>query len=83
MAACAKAVQQPDGRFVLEVDPAATELTACQYVVQSGPELSNSLMLMTAEDGAIASGLIVSCWITAYYIRSVISMFRGSSKDDS
>lgn len=82
MAACVKAVQQPDGRMVLELDAAATDLTACQYTLQSGTELSNSLLLMTAEDGAVASGLIVACWVTAYYMKSVISMFKGSTKDD-
>lgn len=36
---------------------------------------------MTAEDGAVASGLIVSCWVTAFAVRSVISIFRGSKND--
>lgn len=81
MAACVKAIQQPDGRLLLELDATATDLTACQYVVQSGAELSNSLLLMTAKDGAQASALIIGCWITAYYTRSLISMLRGSTKD--
>lgn len=82
MAACVKAIQQPDGRLVLELDPAATDVTACQYVVVSGSEVGNGLFSLSAEDGAIASGLIVSCWVAAYGVRSVISVFRGSSKDE-
>lgn len=82
MAACVKAIQQPDGRLSLELDPTATDVTACQYVVMQGSEVGNSLLSMTAEDGAVASGLIVSCWIAAYGVRSVIAVFRGSSKDE-
>lgn len=81
MAACARAVQQPNGTFVLELDPAATDLSACQYVVQSGAELSNSLFSLTAEDGGYISALIVGCWAAAYGIRSVINLIRGSTKE--
>jgi hypothetical protein len=82
MAACARAVQQPNGSFLLELDPAATDLTACQYVVQSGAELGNNLLTMSVEDGAIASGLIIGCWVTAFGVKSVINVFRGSTKDE-
>ena len=82
MAACVKATQQPDGRLVLELDPAATDVTACQYVVMGGSEVGNSLLSMSAQDGAVASGLVVSCWVAAYAVKSVISVFKGSTKDD-
>lgn len=82
MASCARAVQQPSGAWVLELDPGATDLAACPYVVQSGAELGNNLLTMSVEDGAIASGMIVSCWMAAFGVKSVISIFRGSSKDE-
>lgn len=82
MAACAKAVQQPDGRLLLELDPAATDLTACAFVVQSGTELGNNLLNLSVEDGSIASGLIVSCWLAAFGVKSVIEVFKGSTRDD-
>lgn len=81
MAACARAVQQQNLSYVLELDPAATDLSTCQYVVQSGAELSNSLFSLTAEDGGYISASIVGCWAAAYGIRSVINLIRGSSKE--
>jgi len=82
MAACVRAIQQQNGSLVLELDPAANDLTTCQYVVQSGVEVVGNPLALSAEDGAVASGLIVSCWVAAYATRSVIATFRGSSKDE-
>lgn len=80
MAACARAIQQADGSLVLELMPTATDLSTCQYVVQSGAELSNSLFSMTAQDGALASGAVIACWVTAYAVKSIILILRGSSE---
>lgn len=78
MPICAKAIQQPDGSLLLALDPVATDLTACTYVVESGAEIANSLLSMTAQDGALYSGGIISCWVAAYGIRSIISIIRSS-----
>jgi len=80
MAACAQAVQQPDGTLVLRLEPTATDLSTCQYVVQSGAELANSLFSMTAADGALVSTGIISVWVAAFGIRSIINVVRGSSE---
>lgn len=80
MAVCARAVQQPDGSLVLVLDPTATDLSTCPYVVQSGAELANSLFSLTATDGAFVSVAIISCWITAYGIRSIIDLVRSSQE---
>ena len=80
MAACAQAVQQPDGTLVLRLEPTATDLSTCQYVVQSGAELANSLFSMTAADGAWVSTGIISVWAAAYGIRLIINVVRGSSE---
>lgn len=80
MAACAQAVQQPDGTLVLRLEPTATDLSTCQYVVQSGAELANSLFSMTASDGALVSSGIIAAWAAAYAIRSIINVVRGSSE---
>lgn len=76
MAACVQAVQQANGSLVLVLDPTATDLSACPYVVQSGAELANSLFSLTAEDGAYVSGAIISCWVVAYLIRSIIAVIK-------
>lgn len=81
MPACAKAVQQPDGSLALVLDPLATDLTACTYVVESGAELANSLLDLTAEDGGLYAGGIISVWCVAYGIRSVISILRSSEHE--
>ena len=80
MADCAQAVQQPDGTLVLRLEPTATDLSTCQYVVQSGAELANSLFSMTAADGALVSTGIISVWVAAFGIRSIINVVRGSSE---
>lgn len=83
MAACVQAVQQPDGSLVLRLDPVATDLSTCQYVVQSGAELANSLVNFDAAEGAKLSAAVVSCWVLAYLVRSSINMINGSTKDAS
>lgn len=81
MAACAQAVQQPDGRLVLELMPAATDLSTCQYVVQSGAELANSLFSLTAVEGAKLSSGIIACWLVAYFGRTTINVIRQGSSN--
>ena len=82
MPVCARAVPQPDGTLLLVLDPAATNLTTCAYVVETGPDISNSFLLMSAEDGGFFSAGLVTCWMTAYGIRSVISIVKGSSTNE-
>jgi hypothetical protein len=78
MPVCARGVQQPDGSVLLALDPLATDFTACTYVVESGADLSNSFLLMTAQDGALFSSGIISVWAAAFWIRSIISVIKGS-----
>jgi hypothetical protein len=80
MPVCAQAVQQADGKLALVLDPTATDLSACPYVVQSGAEVANSLFSLTAADGAQLSIAIVSCWAGAFAIKAIINVVRGSSE---
>jgi len=81
MAVCARAVQQADSTLVLALDPTAADLSACPYVVQSGAELGDTLLTMSAQDGALASGMIVSVWLAAYFTRVVIDIFKVRSPE--
>ncbi|MGZ8287956.1 MAG: hypothetical protein ACXWU7_02085, partial [Telluria sp.] len=81
MSVCARALLQPDGSYLLALDPTATDLTACTYVVQSGEDLSNSFTMMTAEDGGYFSAGLVTCWMTAYGIKAIIKILKGSSNE--
>jgi hypothetical protein len=81
MPVCARAVQQADGSLALVLDPSATDLTACAYVVQTGAELGNSLVSFSASDGALLSSGVISCWLAAYGIRSVIEVIKGPTNE--
>lgn len=81
MPVCARAVQQSDGSLALVLDPAATDLTACPYVVETGAELGNTLLSLSPGDGALLASGVVSCWLAAYGIRSVINVIRGSTNE--
>jgi len=81
MPVCARAVQQPDGSLVLVLDPAASDLSACPYVVQSGAEVANSLFSLSATDGAYVSAAIVSVWVAAYFARSLIHVVKPGGSE--
>lgn len=80
MAICARGVQQADGTVTLVLDPTAPDLSTCPYVVMSGAELANSLFSLSASDGGLLSTGIVSVWIAAYFIRSIINVIKGSTE---
>lgn len=70
MASCARAVQQPDGTLLLALDPTATDLSTCPYVVQDGAanawqELGN-LSIENAHVIGLSVGLV---WATAFIFR--------------
>jgi hypothetical protein len=81
MPVCLKVVQLADGNSVLVLDPTATNLTACTYVAETGAELGNSLFNLTAQDGGIWSAGVISVWMAAYGIRSLISIIRSSEHE--
>ena len=80
MAICARGVQQQDGTVVLVLDATAPDLSTCPYVVMSGAEVANSLFSLSAADGGLLSAGIVGCWASAFAIRSVINVIKGSSE---
>lgn len=90
MPVCLKTVQSPstvdgDGNSVpgaiwLALDPVQSNLAACAYVVQTGEEASTSSFVLSAEDGAIFSAGLISCWLIAFGIRSIIHVIRGSTE---
>jgi len=79
MAICAIALLQPDGSYLLALDPAATDLHTCSYVVQSGAELGNSIFSLSVEEGSLISAGIVSCWAVAWGIKLILNLLKGSS----
>lgn len=65
----------------LVLDHAQTNFSTCVYVVESGDEFQNNLWNMSPEDGAIFSAGVVSCWLVAFGIRSILSILRGSTHE--
>lgn len=81
MAACARAVQLPDGTLVLALDPVAQDLSTCPYLVEDGASNAwrelGSMSLDNAQQIGMAVGLL---WAGAYAIRIII---RALSLNDS
>lgn len=83
MATCAVAVQQSDGSYTLTLAPSITDVSTCAYVVQSGADVANSLLMMSAEDGALVSVGMVSTWAAAWGILQVARVIRGGSTNEA
>jgi hypothetical protein len=80
VAQCVKAVQNPDGSLYLTPAPEVQDLSTCQYVLQSGAEVANSLFSLTAADGAELSFAIIGVWLAAFVVRSIIEVIKGSTE---
>lgn len=65
---------------VYMIDTNASNVSTCAYVVQSGAEVANSPFALSAEEGAYLSAMVIGCWITAYVIRAVINVIKGSTE---
>lgn len=81
MANCAVAVQQSDGSYFLNLDPSVSDLSTCQYVVQSGADMAGSLMFLSASDGATYSAAIVAVWIGAWVFKMLIKTLQGDTNE--
>lgn len=82
MAVCARGVQQPDGTVYLVLDPLASNVSTCAFVVQSGSDINNSFLLMSAEDGGLFAAGLVSVWFSAYGVKAIINVIKGSSSGE-
>lgn len=81
MPVCARAVQQADGSMALVLDTTQTNVSACTYVVQTGPEVASSLVALSIEDGGLISSAIVGCWAAAYGIRQLVNFVQTGSNE--
>lgn len=84
MPVCARAIQQPDGTFLLALDPANTSPATCAYVVDTGSSSAwAELGSMTIEDASYITGLVALLWAGAWGIRLVIMALTTSDKGES
>lgn len=83
MPVCAKAIQQPDGSYLLGLDPSVTNPSTCEYVVETGAEsFYGSILTMTPEQALQVSGAVCFLWASAWVIRELIRFLRGKSYDE-
>lgn len=85
MAVCAKAVLQPDGSYLLALDPSVTDTSTCAYVVETGAsnawrELGN----MSIQDAEVIGSYVMFVWAVAWAfkaIRNSIPNYEGSNNE--
>lgn len=78
MSVCARAIEQPDGSFLLGLDPSITDVSTCAYVVQSSSEVGNSLLNLSIDDGLQWSYAVFGLWAIAWAFKVVISTLKGN-----
>jgi hypothetical protein len=70
MPICARAIQQPDGSYLLALDPAETNPATCPYVVSTGTEsLLGSLADLSPENALVISIAAAGVWAIAWGFR--------------
>lgn len=72
MPVCAQAIQQPDGSYLLAVNPSETNLATCPYVVESGAEyMSGPLPALSPNEALVISTAVAVLWAGAWCFRAV------------
>lgn len=80
MPVCAHVVNV-NGVDLLALDAAQTNFATCTYVVETGPEVANSLAAMSPADGGLFAAGVISCWIVAFGIRSIATVIKGPQNE--
>jgi hypothetical protein len=84
MPACAQAIQQQDGTYVLTLVPSNTNLSTCAYVVETGQESQiASLLSMSPQDAGQISFAIGGLWAVCWGFRLIGSMIDDGASPDS
>lgn len=83
MTVCAIAVLQPDGSLTLRLDPTVVDVTTCPFVVLSGSDAATSVWTLSKEDGALFSSGVISVWFTAFCMKQLFNLIRGSHTNET
>lgn len=70
------------GAEYLKVQEATQYYSTCKAGGQCGGEAVNNPFALTAEEGALISAMVVSCWASAWAIRAVINVVKGSTQNE-
>lgn len=88
MPVCAHAIQQPDGSYLLGLDPSETNPSNCAYVVETGTEsLIGSIADLSLENALVIAVAASAVWAIAWAFRQlarsiVIGSLKNESQDD-
>lgn len=76
MAICAHAVQQPDGSYLLGLDPTVTDPAQCAYVVETGGEsVIGSLASLTTDQALLIGTAVWALWGLCWGFKQVARSF--------
>lgn len=70
-----------NGSDYVAMQQAVQFFATCQSVGQCASSGSSVLDTFSAADGAMLSASVIACWVTAFGIRSVIDVIRGSTNE--
>lgn len=87
MATCARAVEQPNGSFLLALDPSVTDPATCAYVIETGGENALGSLLSLTTDQALTIGSAVwllwaVCWGFKQVARSVLNPTNEGNENE-
>jgi hypothetical protein len=78
MAACAKAVLQPDGSYLLGLDPTVTDTSTCAYVViTQGDQTLLQLSSLSMDDAVVISMTVGVLWAGAWVYRMLANLLSN------
>ncbi|MBC3871919.1 hypothetical protein [Undibacterium oligocarboniphilum] len=81
MTQCLKVSQLPDGSLRLEPD-VQQDLQLCQYVLQTGAEVGNSLTTLTPAQGTEISMYVMGVWAVAWGFKQVAKTLSMGSENE-
>ena len=84
MPVCARAVAQPDGSFLLALDPAVTDTSTCAYVVETGGETGwLQLSNLDIPGAEVISACVAGLWGIAWAFKAVVKFLLTIPESDS
>lgn len=81
MAKCVKILQDQDGTYKLIPDQ-QPDLKQCEYVLQTGGEVSNSLTDLTPAQAAEISGYVAALWAAVWVIKQLAKLIEIGPKNE-
>lgn len=83
MSVCAHAVLQPDGSYLLGLDPSVTNLSTCAYVVDTGTDsLIGDLASLSPDDAQEIALAVCGLWVIAWVFRLIAKSVLTTEREE-